>query len=62
MKRYDEFWKSFLVYLPTGGVISYSVYSGNLLSAIIVGYIGALSIFFVPLLFKRYFKKGNNNV
>ncbi len=70
MKRYNEFWKSFLVYyeyyefrksflfyLPTGGAISYCVYSGNLLSAIIVGYIGALNIFFIPLLFKKRLKK-----
>ncbi len=57
MKRYNEFWKSFLVYLPTGGAISYFVYSGNLLSAIIVGYIGALSILFTPQLVKKYLKK-----
>ncbi len=61
MKRYNEFWKefwiSFLFYLPTGGAISYCVYSGNLLSAIIVGYIGALSIFFIPLLFKKFKKQ-----
>lgn len=55
-----EFRISLLVFLLTGAIITLGLFNeNNLLSALITGYLGATSIFFVPQLFKNV--KSNND-
>jgi hypothetical protein len=54
MKR-NEFLISLLIYIPLGVILSYINYNTNkgLTGAIIFGFLGALCVFFVPLVFKN---------
>ncbi len=63
IKKKNEFWKefwiSFFVWLLMGTISAAVFYKleGNLLSAIIIGYGGLSSVFFVPALYNKFFKK-----
>ncbi len=49
---------SFYFFLPLGAILAYNGYSGdNFWTALLFGYAGACSVFFVPYLFGR--KKQN---
>jgi len=49
----QEFAISFLFFLILGAVLSYNSYDDNFLRSLLFGYLGALSVFFVPYLFKK---------
>lgn len=58
MRINKEFKISFLIFIPLGALNSYIFFNGtNLQEAILTGYLSAMCVFFVPILFKKLNQK-----